>query len=241
MGEQLSDGGRAGRRRAHPGGTPSGPHGAGARPDLEALLAAAMRPAIVDAEGERRAVDAFRAARDAGTHRARTRRRDDWRPRAWRRTVRSLRVTLSLLGASLALGGVAFATIGTSGSSSDAGADDGTATPSAGASTNPGAGASSATAGPGHDPTDRPETAQDIEAQCRAYAQVSGNGKALDSVAWQRLLEAAGTAEKVDTYCAAQLAEADKGKGRDDASGNGGDDASQNGGDNANDKARQRN
>ncbi|WAZ23678.1 hypothetical protein STRCI_005037 [Streptomyces cinnabarinus] len=206
MGEQLSDGGTAGRRRAHPGGTASGPHGAGPRPDLEALLAAAMRPATVDAEGERRAVAAFRAARDAGPHRARTRRRDDWRPRARRRTVRSLRVTLSLFGASLALGGVAFAAIGTSGSSSDA-ADDGTGTPSAGAASRSGAGAS--TAGPGHGPDDRPDTAKDTEAKCRAYQRhVSSGGKELESTAWQRLIESAGGAEKVAPYCAELLAQA---------------------------------
>ncbi|SBT91962.1 hypothetical protein GA0115233_103771, partial [Streptomyces sp. DI166] len=59
MGEQLSDGGAVGRRSAHPGG-----------PDLETLLAAAMRSDTLDAEGERRAVAAFREARDAGAHRA---------------------------------------------------------------------------------------------------------------------------------------------------------------------------
>jgi len=48
-------------------------------PVLEVLFAGAMRDGVLDPEGERRAVDAFRAARDAGTHRARTRRQDDWR------------------------------------------------------------------------------------------------------------------------------------------------------------------
>ncbi|MDT0434290.1 hypothetical protein ABZ439_31235 [Streptomyces sp. NPDC005840] len=46
---------------------------------LELLLADAMREEAVDTEGQRRAVAAFRAARDAGRHRARTRDRDDWR------------------------------------------------------------------------------------------------------------------------------------------------------------------
>ncbi|MFJ3195501.1 hypothetical protein ACIPJQ_23105 [Streptomyces griseoviridis] len=45
----------------------------------ESRWADAMREGAVDAEGVRRAVAAFRAARDAGRHRARTRDRDDWR------------------------------------------------------------------------------------------------------------------------------------------------------------------
>ncbi|MDT9700006.1 hypothetical protein [Streptomyces sp. P17] len=203
MGEQLSDGGAADRRRAHPHGTASGPPVAG--PDLEALLAAAMRPATVDAEGEQRAVAAFRAAREAGAHRARSRRRDDWRPRTRRRTVRSLRATLSLFVASLALGGGAFAAIGTSGSSSDSAGDR--ATPSSRPAESP-----SATSG-GASP-DRPATAADTEAKCRAYDQVGGDGKALESTAWQRLVEAAGGEDKVGAYCAARLADADKGNGK---------------------------
>ncbi|WP_261719267.1 hypothetical protein [Streptomyces sp. FZ201] len=206
MGEQLSDGGAVGRRSAHPGG-----------PDLETLLAAAMRPDTLDAEGERRAVAAFREARDTGAHRARTRRRDDWRPRTRRHTARSLRATLSLVFASLALGGVAVAAIGTAGSSTDA-SDSGTArTPSTAASapSDPGpAGTRPNT--PGHGPTDRPDTAKDTEAHCRAYARVSGNGRALESAAWKRLTEAAGGADKVETYCANLLGdeagEADKGR-----------------------------
>ncbi|MFJ4472224.1 hypothetical protein ACIP2X_32715 [Streptomyces sp. NPDC089424] len=46
-----------------------------------ALLGAVLRDAGVDAEAEGRAMAAFRAAREAGAHRARTRRRDDWRAR----------------------------------------------------------------------------------------------------------------------------------------------------------------
>ncbi|WP_177232765.1 hypothetical protein [Streptomyces sp. Ag109_O5-10] len=51
----------------------------GAGPPPAALLAAAVRVPGADTEGERRAVAAFRTARDTGTHRARTRRGDDWR------------------------------------------------------------------------------------------------------------------------------------------------------------------
>ena len=55
-----------------------------------------------------------------------------------------------------------------------------------------------------------PTTAQDTEAKCRAYDQVGGNGKALDSTAWQRLVTAAGGADRVAAYCAEQLAQAAK-------------------------------
>ncbi len=56
---------------------------------LEAVLGAAILAEKTDGEAERRALEAFRVARDAGAHRARTRRRDDWRPRARRRGARS--------------------------------------------------------------------------------------------------------------------------------------------------------
>ncbi|MEU6626278.1 hypothetical protein ABZ926_36695 [Streptomyces litmocidini] len=48
--------------------------------DVEAVLAAALRPGTVDDTATRAAVAAFRAARDTGLHGPRrTRRRDDWR------------------------------------------------------------------------------------------------------------------------------------------------------------------
>ncbi|MCQ9183245.1 hypothetical protein KMT30_30220, partial [Streptomyces sp. IBSBF 2953] len=122
MGERLNDGAGHGRRRARPDDVLADPS------ELEALLARALRApgdrlqagcegseGSEGSEGEQRAVAAFRAARDAGGARARrvrTRRRDDWRPRARRHTVRSLRVTLCALIAGLALGGAAFAAIG---------------------------------------------------------------------------------------------------------------------------------
>ncbi|SBT95606.1 hypothetical protein GA0115233_114812, partial [Streptomyces sp. DI166] len=107
--------------------------------------------------------------------------------------------------------------IGTAGSSTDA-SDSGTArTPSTAASapSDPGpAGTRPNT--PGHGPTDRPDTAKDTEAHCRAYPRVSGSGRALESAAWKRLTEAAGGADKVETYCANLLGdeagEADKGR-----------------------------
>ncbi|MFD4503274.1 hypothetical protein [Streptomyces sp. NPDC058457] len=67
----------ADRDRRH---TVRGPGSGPAGPLLEALFAAAIREDDVDTEGERRAMAAFRTARDTCAHRARPRRRDDWRP-----------------------------------------------------------------------------------------------------------------------------------------------------------------
>lgn len=210
MGERQSDGSApGGRRRVHPGGTLSGTEDWPAGPVLESLLADAMCSGALDADAEQRAVAAFRAARDAGTLRARTRRRDDWRPREHGRARRSLRATLTLALAGLTMGGVAFAAIGSMGGSSH---DDGKAArqrqhapvvPSATASGTPGA-----AAGPG-----RPETAKDTEAHCRAYEKkLDGDGKALDSTAWQRLIAAAGGEANVTAYCAEQLGQSKPGK-----------------------------
>ncbi|MCX4669444.1 hypothetical protein OG453_22650 [Streptomyces sp. NBC_01381] len=82
---------------------------------LDALLADAVRVGDVDPDSQGRAVTAFRSARDAGAHRTRTRRRDDWRPRVRRRALGSLRAAVGAVLASLLLGGVAIASIGTSG------------------------------------------------------------------------------------------------------------------------------
>ncbi|WP_369171928.1 hypothetical protein AB5J49_29800 [Streptomyces sp. R28] len=221
MGERQSGGGSTGRRRVHPDGKASG-DSAGHRPGhasgptvllddaaLEALLSAAvLRGHRVDAEGEQRAVAAFRAARVAGAHRARTRRRDDWRPREQRRFARSLKTTLSLFIASLALGGAAFAAIGSAGSSDAPAGDKGGPDPSSSApglpAAEPSSAASDAASGrPGH-----PATAQDTEAKCRAYEQVEDHEKALDSTAWQLLVTAAGGKDEVAAYCAEQLAAA---------------------------------
>lgn len=207
MGERQNGIGGPDRRRVRPDDRlPGGPAVDPAA--LETLLAVAMR-GTVDADAEQRAVAAFRDARDAGAHRARTRRRDDWRPREQRSAARSLRTTLSVFLASLALGGVAYAAIGSSGGSSSNGAGDGRgrATASASDETRPGG----PTTAPGAGPTDRPGTAQDTEAHCRAYEQVQGRGKALEARAWQRLVAAAGGEAKVRAYCAEQLARATPG------------------------------
>ncbi|MGW5325577.1 hypothetical protein [Streptomyces sp. NPDC004014] len=217
MGERLSGEGLPARRRGHPGGTVLGSATAGPDTGFEARIAAALRgdgADGVDPEAERRAVAAFRTARDSG-RRSRTRRRDDWRPGRPRRARLSLRTTLSVLLASLTLGGVAFAAMGSPGLT---GHDDGGTGPrrtrppvsaqhTAGATgrhqaAEPGGTVSAA---PSARP-DHPANAQDTRAHCRAYEQVRGRGKALDSTAWQRLVLAAGGEDDVAGYCAARLA-----------------------------------
>ncbi|MEV0979280.1 hypothetical protein [Streptomyces sp. NPDC049915] len=204
--------------RGTPGSPPpsGAPAAGGDRLALEDLLAAAILSREVDPDAEQRAVAAFRAARDSGAHRAGTRRRDDWQPRP-RRPRRSLKAVLSVLAASLTLGGVAFAAIGTPDSPSDGpGGPDGgrrgsrSATGAPGnaaetsAATAPGTPAGLPRTGPPGRP-DRPGTAQDTEAHCRAWQQVRDNGKTLDATAWQRLVAAAGGANRVEAYCAEQL------------------------------------
>ncbi|MEU5886588.1 hypothetical protein ABZ835_07080 [Streptomyces sp. NPDC047461] len=207
MGEGRSGGGVPGRRHVHPGGT-----GSPGADGLETLLAAAMREDAgprenrAGAEGERQAVAAFRAARDAGAHRARTRRRDDWRPREQRRLSRSLRATLSVFLASLTLGGVAFATIGTGGGSSPEAGKKDPPRPRTSAPVRQPATTAPATESPSAQP-DRPVTAQDTEAHCRAYEKVGGRGNALNSTAWQRLVDAAGGEGNIARYCADRLAQ----------------------------------
>ncbi|WP_210593841.1 hypothetical protein [Streptomyces sp. GESEQ-35] len=202
MGErQRGDRAASGRRRARPGGAVSGPEQVYDGAGLEALLAAAMRAGDVGTDAEHRAVAAFRAARAAGEHQARTRRRDDWRPREQRRVKRSLKATLSVALASLTLGGVAVAAIGTSSGEHER--------PDAHASA-PGEPAAQPSPTESVRP-DRPVTAKDTEAHCRAYEHVKGNGKALESTAWQRLIAAAGGEGDVAAYCAEQLAQATPG------------------------------
>ncbi|MFJ9022747.1 hypothetical protein ACIRPU_22660 [Streptomyces sp. NPDC102259] len=221
MGERLNDGAGHSRRRAHPvdaADDDEAPAAAGApgiaAATLEALLGQALRDRSAhgsgdrpdaDSEGERRAVAAFRAARDAGAHQARTRRRDDWRPRARRHTVRSLRATLSVLVAGLALGGVAFAAVGSS--TDDVAGGAGRPGPSATASGSGSAGTASVNPRPAAPADrDRPASAEDTEAHCRAYEKVRGRGKAMDSTAWQRLVTAAGGEKNVVAYCRAAVA-----------------------------------
>ncbi|MFE7898999.1 hypothetical protein ACFU3E_16040 [Streptomyces sp. NPDC057424] len=208
MGERQSDGGLSGRGSRH----------ALLDSDVEALIVASLIRDGVDAEAEQRAVAAFRAARDAGAPRTRTRRRDDWRARQRRHLGRSLKTTLSVLLASLTLGGVAVAAIGVAGSSEE-GTKDTPGRPPAPSSAprdpaekpprdshSPGTG--SATAHP-----DRPAPAQDTEAHCGAYERAGRRGNAMDATAWQRLVAAAGSERNVTAYCAGQRAEPKGGSG----------------------------
>ncbi|MFF9122616.1 hypothetical protein ACF09J_04815 [Streptomyces sp. NPDC014889] len=239
MGDRHSDGGGTDRRRAGTGG-----HGSGADDDtraaaLEPVLRRALRAEALDASAERRAVAAFRAAREEGVHRqARARRRDDWRSR---RVLgrRSLRTAVAVLLAGLTFSGVAIAAIGSPESDGKA-EDDGRVRrhPSPTAPRAPAPASTPATAGaapsepgsPTPTPTltetrDRPPTAKDIQAHCRAYASVKGRGKALESTAWKRFIEAAGGEDNVDAYCADQLSQARTGNaghaGNGNASGGG--------------------
>ncbi|MEW2283736.1 hypothetical protein [Streptomyces sp. NPDC047841] len=207
MGERHSGGGPAGRRRAYPGGALATPDPGGAS-GLETRFAAALRAGRVDAEAERGAVAAFRAARDAGAHDARTRARDDWRPGRPAAARRSLRITLSLALTSLTLGGVAVAAIGSAGSGTHH--DDRSRSPRSArpvASTPP-ASAGATEAGPSAtastDRPGRPATARDALSHCRAYTRAGERGGALEAAAWQRLVTAAGGPEKVAAYCAAR-------------------------------------
>ncbi|MBM7173800.1 hypothetical protein JQK87_36595 [Streptomyces sp. G44] len=96
-----------------------GPEGVPGRARLRELLAEAVRAdaagaaEAVDADAQREAVAAFRAACDAGAHRARTRRRDDWRPRERRSARISLKAAGGVVLAGGLLGGVALAAAGT--------------------------------------------------------------------------------------------------------------------------------
>ncbi|GLP67946.1 hypothetical protein TUSST3_45680 [Streptomyces sp. TUS-ST3] len=194
------------RRRPHEdtvAGTTSAPRPPYGDGGLESLLGAAIRGGKSGGEAERRAVAAFRVARDAGAHRARTRRRDDWRPRAQRRRVRSLKATLSVLLASLTLGGVAYAAIGAGEGPAKGAAGDGSGRPSATTSAPVRSSSDARPSASASAPADRPATAKDTLAHCRSYEKLRGRGKALDSTAFRRLVAAAGTPANVSAYCAA--------------------------------------
>ena len=201
MGERQSDGGLSGRGSRH----------ALIDADVEALIVASLIRDGVDAAAEQRAVAAFRAARDAGAPRTRTRRRDDWRARERRRLGRSLKTTLSVLLASLTLGGVAVAAIGVAGSPEDGTKDAPERKPAPSSaprdpSEQPSRDSHRHSPGPGSSP-DRPAPAQDTEAHCRAYERVGRSGKAMEATSWQRLVAAAGGERNVTAYCAGLLDE----------------------------------
>ncbi|MEU6809187.1 hypothetical protein ABZ920_09295 [Streptomyces sp. NPDC046831] len=222
MGERQGDGGAGGRRRVHPAGTVPGPEHAPDGAALQAMLATALRGGALDAEAEQRAVAAFRAARTtAGARGTRTRSGDDWRPRGHGRARLPVKALLGVFAASLTLGGVAVAAIGTAGSSgrgpedgrphrsSDAPADPSAAAPRTGVSTAPATPDQPAAAAPAAD------------AHCRAYEQVRGRGQALDARAWRWLVAAAGGEENVARYCAERTGGTPAAKGSNGAGGTG--------------------
>ncbi|MFD5469386.1 hypothetical protein [Streptomyces sp. NPDC127105] len=98
-------------------------------------------------------------------------------------------------------------------SAPSAGSGSPTPAPSAGSgSPTPAPSAGSGSPAPAPSVTrDHPPTAKDILAHCRAYASVKGRGKALESTAWKRFVEAAGGEDNVDAYCADQLSQAGTG------------------------------
>ncbi|WP_405478879.1 hypothetical protein [Streptomyces sp. NBC_00009] len=206
---------------------PAGPEGAGG---FETLLAAAVRSAEQRDGAQERAVAAFREARDQGAHSARTRRRDDWRPRPRGLARWSLRTTVGTLVAGVTLGGVAMAGIGAVG---DAPGDDAEQRPTSrrSASSAPGrptpeqvgppATVPAPSRAPGPTSAGHPDQAGDTLAKCHAYASVRGRGRgeALDSPAWQRFLAEAGGEASVDAYCAAERARQETGNGSNDSNG----------------------
>ncbi|MET9330270.1 hypothetical protein ABZX78_03325 [Streptomyces cellulosae] len=190
---------------------------------LEALLVAALVRDGGDAGAEQRAVAAFVAARESGAHGARTRRRDDWRASRRRFGGRSLRATLGALAAGCALSGVAWAGIHAAGVPDGGPSEEPRPTRSASASSSPAVPvvpeASSGAAGVPETPeaspsasateaeddeergSGRAEPAGSVEAHCRAYERVAGRGRALEAPVWDRLVAAAGGAERVEAYC----------------------------------------
>ncbi|MEU3917298.1 hypothetical protein [Streptomyces sp. NPDC029004] len=183
-------------------------------PTLDDLLAAAARTAPAAPQAEQRALAAFRAAREAGATAVPTRRGDDWRPARRRVGPRWIKVGLAGFVATLTLGGVAMAAGAIPAPFGDAPGGPGpvpSASPSRGGGTTaperpfvpvpPKVGP----AGPTGE--ERPPTAKDELAQCRAYEARQGRPGSPDSPAWQRLEDAAGGPDAVAAYCAGLLDE----------------------------------
>ncbi|MGW3686009.1 hypothetical protein [Streptomyces sp. NPDC005125] len=195
-------------------------------PEVAALLAAAQRAGEAGPVAEKRALDAFRAARDEGAHAPvsplRRRRRDDWRPVERWRGVRSVRAVVAGLTAAVALGGVAVAAGSGAmpGPFGEGGHDRPHPAPPANSEPATPGGSHRGTPTPRADrtqqgPTDTPAggpasshpgQAQDVTALCRAYRQVQDSGKAADATAFDRLASAAGGASAVPDYCDGLLA-----------------------------------
>ncbi|HEY9332652.1 MAG TPA: hypothetical protein VIS09_31125 [Streptomyces sp.] len=193
-------------------------------PELEALFDAASRPGTLSPAAEEKALQAFRTAHEEGMHAAQLwwrRGRDDWRPADERRRARSLKALLAGVVMAAALGGVAVAAGGGAISLPFGGGAE--PKPGQNAPTAPGAGEESVRDGRwGRAPQrstrpsppvsqessgERPDTAQDTVARCRAYLTAAeGRDKASREAATSRLAEAAGNREAVPGYCEQLLA-----------------------------------
>lgn len=197
-------------------------------PELAVVLAAARRAETPDADDERRATAAFRAARDGGAHAVRSpwwRRRDDWRPVTSWRGRRPARIMLGGFVVAATLGGVAVAAGGgvlpTPFRGGEKGGPADSVHPTPGSSRTP-EGHRSDAGGPttGGDGSGRTETngpgfvlppgrtgapggTRAEAALCRVYAKDLGKGKAADSTAFDRLAAAAGEESEaaVTAYC----------------------------------------
>lgn len=200
--EQLSGEARRPQAAPHAGATTE-PDGAFDLDSLAERIGEALRQHPLDTDAEQAALTAFRRTRPRQDGALRTRRQDDWRPRTPKQ--RWARGSALTLAASTLMGGIAFASITGVGSTQHHAPEARTsASPHRTPATGPGRQRSPST-GPGTTPTpspSHPDTAQEIEAHCRAYEKIKSRGQALNATAWQRLLRAAGGEQQVAGYCA---------------------------------------
>lgn len=203
MGEPLSgDGVPVRHRHAHHDGVLPDSQDQQDSIAVHVLLAATLRARNIAPEAEQRALSAFRASNHGpDVPRARTRRRDDWRPPAARHSRRSIRATFGAVLASLALGGVAVAAIHSAGG---AGTNEATTSPSAPASPQPADAASSLPSGRSR-PADSSTQTRTMRSYCRNYQQAQKHDATPDETALRHLSTAAGGRNRVAAYCAEQL------------------------------------
>ncbi|MFF8841666.1 hypothetical protein ACF08N_02895 [Streptomyces sp. NPDC015127] len=184
-------------------------------PALDEVLAAAARPAPVEPEAAEHALAAFRTARAEGALGLPTRPEDDWRPAARPRLrARGLKASIGALVGGVMLGGVAMAAGGipvpfgeqpaqgtSPGPGASSGAGEATSDTVREESRPPTTGTSGAAAG------ERPPTAKDAVAHCRAYDSAQRHNDTAGAGAMRERLEAAaGGPQAVAEYCARLLA-----------------------------------
>lgn len=180
---------------------------------VDDVLTAAARTASSPPRTPEHVLAAFRAARDEHALSLPTRPVDDWRAAEPPRRRRWIRAGAGALVGGVLLGGVAMAT-----GAIPSPSEKPTPSPPSQASS-PSPVSSSPTAEPksGTEPSappagddkrtaERPPTAKDEAAHCRAYGKPAQTDTPADSAVRQRLEEAAGSPAKVASYCAAVLA-----------------------------------